>query len=65
MDSKKALDSVDGEVLFKTLKIYGIPEILIIAIQSLHSNSKTQVITPDGNTEKFSSDKTEYYKKIL
>ena len=53
VDFKKAFDSIDRAVLFKILKIYGIPEILIRAIKSLHSNSKAQVITPDGITETF------------
>ena len=54
VDFKKAFDSIDREALFKILKIYGIPELLIRTIKCLHSNSKAQVITPDGNTETFS-----------
>ena len=53
VDFKKAFDSIDRAVLFKILNIYGIPEILIRAIKYLHSNSKAQVITPDGITETF------------
>ena len=45
--------SIDRAVLFKILKIYRIPEILIRAIKYLHSNSKAQVISPDGITETF------------
>ena len=53
VDFKKAFDGIDIAVLFKILKIYGTPEILIISIQSLTSNSKAQIITPDVITETF------------
>ena len=48
---KNSYDCIDREVLFKIIKIYGIPDILLRAIKSLTTKSKAQVT--DGNTETF------------
>ena len=45
VDFKKAFDIIDREVIFILLKIYEIQEILIRDIQSLHTDTKEQIIS--------------------
>ena len=53
VDFKKAFDSINREVMFEILGLYGIPDKIIKAIKALYTNTKSRVITPDGETELF------------
>ena len=53
VDFKKAFDSINREVMFKILPLYGIPEQIISAIKALYINTNAKVLTPDGETEQF------------
>ena len=53
VDLKKAFDSINREVMFKILSLYGIPEPIVEAIRTLYTNTKATVISPDGETEFF------------
>ena len=53
VDFKKAFDSVNREVMFEILALYGFPDKIIKAIKALYSNTKAKVITPDGETDLF------------
>ena len=53
VDFKKAFDSINRDVMFKILPLYGIPEPIITAIKVLYTNTKALVITPDGETQPF------------
>jgi hypothetical protein len=50
VDFKKAFDSINRDVMFQILKLYGIPEEIITAIRVLYTNTKTRIITPDVET---------------
>ncbi len=50
VDFKKAFDSINRDVMFNILQLYGIPEEIIQAIRVLYTNTKKRVITPDGET---------------
>ena len=53
VDFSKAFDSVNREQMFEILKLYGIPTAIIDAIKVLYSNTRSSVLTPDGETEPF------------
>ena len=53
VDFQKAFDSVNSREMMKILKAYDIPPRLLKAIQKLYENTRTRVITPDGETEFF------------
>ena len=53
VDFKKAFDSINREVMFKILPLYGIPEQIISAIKALYINTNAKVLTQDGETEQF------------
>ena len=53
IDFKKAFDSVHRCIMIKILEAYGIPEKLIIAVRTLHKNTRARVLTPDGQTDYF------------
>ncbi len=53
IDFKKAFDSIHRGKMMKILQAYGIPPILVQAIQSMYMNTRAKVITPDGETELF------------
>ena len=53
VDFMKAFDSINREVLFEILALYGIPERIIKAIKALYTNTKSRGITPDGETDFF------------
>ena len=53
VDFKKAFDSINREVMFAILSLYGFPDKIIKAIKALYTNTKAKVITPDGETEQF------------
>jgi hypothetical protein len=39
MDFEKAFDSIDREIMFKILPLYGIPDPIIRAIKVLYTNT--------------------------
>ena len=53
IDFSKAFDSVDRSMMFKILKLYGIPDEIIDAIKVLYTNTSATVLSPDGETEPF------------
>ena len=53
VDFKKAFDSINRDVMFEILALYGIPDKIIKAIKALYTNTKAKVISPDGETELF------------
>ena len=53
IDFKKAFDSIHRAKMMRILKAYGIPPNLLRAIESMYSNTKARVMTPDGETEQF------------
>lgn len=53
IDFKKAFDSVDRDTIMKILLAYGIPKKIVDLITLLYTNTRAQVITPDGKTEFF------------
>ena len=53
VDFSKAFDSVNREKMFEILGLYGIPTKIINAIKVLYSNTKSTILTPDGETEHF------------
>ena len=53
VDFKKAFDSINREVMFEILGLYGFPDKIIKAIKALYTNTKSKVVTPDGETELF------------
>ena len=53
IDFKKAFDSIHRGKMMRILKAYGIPPNLLQAIEKMYTNTKTKVISPDGETEMF------------
>ena len=53
VDFSKAFDSVNREKMFDILRLYGIPTKIIDAIKVLYSNTRSSVLTPDGETNQF------------
>ena len=53
VDFSKAFDSVNREKMFEILGLYGIPTETIEAIKVLYTNTRSSIITPDGETESF------------
>ena len=53
VDFKKAFDSINRNVMFEILALYGIPPEIIKAIKVLYTNTKAKVITTDGETDVF------------
>ena len=53
VDFSKAFDSVNREKMFEILGLYGIPTEIIDAIKVLYSNTRSSVLTPDGETDQF------------
>ena len=53
IDFKKAFDSINRSKMMKILKAYGIPPNLLGAIETIYSNTKAKIVTPDGETEEF------------
>ena len=53
VDFSKAFDSVNRDKMFEILELYGIPPEIISAIKVLYSNTKSTILTPDGETEHF------------
>ena len=53
VDLCKAFDSISHRCMFAILKAYGIPDILVSAIQSVYEKLKARVTSPDGETDYF------------
>ena len=53
VDFSKAFDSVNREKMFEILALYGNPPEIINAIKVLYSNTKSTILTPDGETKHF------------
>ena len=53
IDFKKAFDMIHRGKMIKILKAYGIPDIIVRAIEDTYHNTSAKVITPDGDTEQF------------
>ena len=53
IDFKTAFDSIHRGKMMRILKAYGIPPNLLQAIEKMYTNTKTKVISPDGETEMF------------
>ena len=53
VDFRKAFDSINHEVMFNILPLYGIPQPIIAAIKALYTHTQASVITPDGETDFF------------
>ena len=53
IDFKKAFDTIHRVKMLKILKAYGIPEIIVDAIQDSYSETRAKVTTPDGETDEF------------
>ena len=53
VDFRKAFDSIDRDVMFEILPLYGIPLPIISAIKALYTNTSATIITPDGETNLF------------
>ncbi len=50
---KKAFDSIHRGKMMKILEAYSIPPSLVQTIQSMYTNTRAKLITPDGETELF------------
>ena len=53
IDFTKALDYVHRERMFLILEAYGIPPLIVEAIQLIYEDSSAIIITPDGETAAF------------
>ena len=53
IDFKKAFDTIHRGKMIKILKAYGIPGIIVHAIEDTYQGTKTKVITSDGDTDEF------------
>ena len=53
IDFSKAFDSINREKMFSILKAYGVPPNLLKTIQTVYSNTKAKVMSPDGETDIF------------
>jgi len=53
VDFKKAFDSISRELMFDILKLYGIPDKIVLAIRALYTSTKAKVVSPDGDTDLF------------
>lgn len=53
VDFKKAFDSINREIMFKTLAAYGIPQSVVDAIAIIYDNARAKVLSPNGETDWF------------
>ena len=53
VDFRKVFDSIHRGKLMQILKAYGIPDIIVDAINTLYEDTVAQVLSPDGDTEFF------------
>ena len=54
VDFSKAFDSVDRNILFDILKLYGMPDKIISAIKVLYTDTSSTILTSDGEIPAFS-----------
>ena len=53
IDFKKTFDTIHRGKMFKILKAYGIPDILVTAIKNMYRDTQAKVLSPDGETRSF------------
>ena len=53
VDFSKAFDSVNCDIMFEILELYGIRVEIIAAIKVLYTNTQATALTQDGETEPF------------
>ena len=53
IDFKKAFDTMHRDKMIKILKAYGIPDIIVHAIEDAYQGTKAKEITSDGDTDEF------------
>ncbi|KXJ16918.1 LINE-1 reverse transcriptase-like [Exaiptasia diaphana] len=53
IDFKKTFDSIHRAKMMRILKAYGIPPNLLRAIESMYTNTRARVSTPDGEKKQF------------
>ena len=53
VDFQKAFDSIHRGKLMEILAAYGVPEVIVSAINVLYINTEAQVLSPDGDTDFF------------
>ena len=53
VDFQKAFDSIDRDIMFEILPLYGISPPIVNAIKALYINTTASIITPDGETDFF------------
>jgi len=53
IDFKKAFDSIHRDKMLKILKVYGIPNELVNAIDKLYEGARARVLPPDGGNRLF------------
>ncbi|XP_072033316.1 uncharacterized protein [Amphiura filiformis] len=53
IDFKKAFDTVHRGKMIKILKAYGIPDIIVNAIEDTYQGTEAKVMTRDGDTDEF------------
>ncbi|XP_072016329.1 uncharacterized protein [Amphiura filiformis] len=53
IDFKKAFDTIHRGEMVKILKAYGLPTIIVKAIEDTYQNTRAKVVTSDGETEEF------------
>ena len=51
IDFIKAFDTIHRGKLMKILKAYGVPDLIVQAIEIMYTNPKAKVVSPDGETE--------------
>ena len=53
IDFKKAFDTIHRGKMCRILRAYGIPDLIVKAIEDTYQNTKAKVITSDGDTDEF------------
>ena len=53
IDFKKAFDTIHRGKMLRILRAYGIPDVIVDAIEDSYTDTRAKVITPDGETEEF------------
>ena len=53
IDFRKAFDSIHRGKMMRVLRAYGVPPNLLRAIETMYSNTKAKIVTPDGETDLF------------
>ena len=53
IDFKKAFDTIHRGKMMRILKAYGIPDIIVHAIEDTYQGTRAKVVTSDGETDEF------------